>query len=58
MDRTWVQRILAVSAAPVGEVPEDETPLLSFILRPLIWRSSATTIAIFDRRKPSLPTPV
>jgi putative NADH-flavin reductase len=37
MRRTGAKRILVVSAAPVGEMPKDETPLLRFVLRPLIW---------------------
>lgn len=37
MRRTGAKRILVVSAAPVGEMPKDETPLLRYVLRPLIW---------------------
>jgi putative NADH-flavin reductase len=37
MRRTGTKRIVVVSAAPVGEMPPDETPLLRFLLRPLIW---------------------
>lgn len=38
MRRVETARIIVVSAAPVGAIPPDETHLLRFVLRPLIWR--------------------
>ena len=37
MHQAGVGRIVVVSAAPVGAVPPDETPVLRYLLRPLIW---------------------
>jgi putative NADH-flavin reductase len=58
MHRTGARRIVVVSAAPVGEIPPDETPLLRFVLRPVIsailgdlYRDLERTEALLARSK-------